>query len=219
MTDDKYIAEIASTCQIISTNANSLCPIPDQLQKRSKCKYTANENHRSGSDTLNTLLPYLDLLQCSSQFLLPPLLLSLVQELRVLGALVVDTALGLRLSLPAARALVLALAHRFRRVPVANALVAAVEKLVIWDVIRLDVLVDLLEGPAGQRVNLDQACLVYLDDVEALALGALRAAAAREHGGDGEVGVGALGGLDFGYPVVEVGIGFPELLAVLGFEF
>ena len=129
-----------------------------------------------------------------------------------------DPTLRLLLALPPARPLVLALLHRLRRVPIPDALVPTVQQLVVGHVVRVDVLLHLLEGPGGERVDLDEARLVDLDDLEGFALGALRAAAAREHRRDVQVRVGALRGLDLGDPVVEVGVRGPELLAVAGLE-
>lgn len=141
-------------------------------------------------------------------FLLLLLLLYLFllrQELGVARLLIVDAALGLLLALPAAGALVLAGADGRGGVPVADGLVAAVEELVVGHVVLGDVGADLGEGPVEQRVDLDDAALlVDLEDGEAVALAALAAAAAREHGGHAELRVRALLRLDLGHPVVQL---------------
>jgi hypothetical protein len=62
--------------------------------------------------------------------LLLTLLLLLLQEHGVAGTLVVDSALGLVLALPAAGTLVLGVGHGLCRVPVADAAVALVEERV-----------------------------------------------------------------------------------------
>lgn len=146
------------------------------------------------------------------------LLLSLLfhEELGVLGSGVVDAALGLGLALPSAGTLVLTLGNGLGGVPVTDGLVAPVEKGVVSEVAAVDVFLDLLEGPVGQGVDLDETGLVDLDDVHVSALSALAAAASGEHGGDTELAVGALSRLNLGQPVVELVVGLPELLAVLG---
>lgn len=147
------------------------------------------------------------------------LLLLLREELGVARLLIVDAALGLLLALPAAGALVLAGADGRGGVPVADGLVAAVEKLVVGDVVLGDVGADLGEGPVEERVDLDDAALlVDLEHGQAVALAALAAAAAREHGGDAELGVRALLRLDLGHPVVQLGGGVVEGGAVARLE-
>jgi hypothetical protein len=108
--------------------------------------------------------------------LLLTLLLLLLQEHGVARTLVVDSALGLVLALPAAGTLVLGISHRLCRVPVADAAVALVQERVGRDVVFLDVGLDFLEGPVGERVDLDEACIVDVDDVDVAALAALSAA-------------------------------------------
>lgn len=147
------------------------------------------------------------------------LLLLLLQELGVAGLLIVDAALGLLLALPAAGALVLARGHGRRRVPVAHGLVAAVEQGVVGDVALGDVGAHLGEGPVEQGVDLDDAALlVELEDRDLLAAAALAAAAAREHGGDAQVRVGALLRLDLGDPVVQLRRLVVQALAVARLE-
>lgn len=145
------------------------------------------------------------------------LLLSLLfhEELGVLGSGVVDAALGLGLALPSAGTLVFTLSNGLGGVPVADGLVAPVEKGVVSKVAAVDVLLDLVEVPVGERVDLDETGLVDLDDVHVAALSALAAAAAGKHSSDTKLAVGTLSGLDLGQPVVELVVGLPQLLAVL----
>jgi len=157
--------------------------------------------------------------QCLLQGLFLALAFHLCQVLGVLGAGIVDTALSLLLTLPATRALVLVVSDGLGRMPVPNALVATVEELVVGDVVLLDVLLDLVKGPVGHGIDLDEAGLVDLDDVEITTLATLAAAATSEDGVDVQLAVGTLSGLDLGDPVIELVVGLPETRAILGFEF
>jgi len=150
--------------------------------------------------------------------LLLALFLLFLQEHGVAGTLVVDTALGLVLALPAAGTLVLGVGHGLRRVPVTDAAVALVQEGVGRDVVFFDVGLDFFEGPVGERVDLDEALVVNVDDVDVTALAALCAATASHDRLDVKFAVGAVGGLHLGYGIVEFVVGFPETLAVLGFE-
>src|SRR6185369_15556784 len=67
----------------------------------------------------------------------------------------VDPALGL-LPAPTTGALVVARAHRLRARPAADRLVAAIEQRVVRHAVVDEVLPGVLEGPARQRVHLDQ---------------------------------------------------------------
>ena len=158
-------------------------------------------------------------LQCLRQGLLLALAFHLHQVLGVLGAGVVDTTLGLLLTLPATGALVLVVSNGLGGVPVTNAFVATVEELVVWDVVLLDVLLNLIEGPVGHGVDLDKAGLVNFDDVEVTTLATLAAATASEDGVNVHFAVGTLGGLNLGNPIVESIVGFPEAVTVLCLEF
>ena len=102
--------------------------------------------------------------------------------------------------------------------PVADAAVALVQEGVGRDVVFFDVGLDFLEGPVGEWVDLDEACVVDVNDVDVAALATLCAAAAGHDCLDVEFAVGAVGGLDLCHGVVELIVGFPETLAVLGFE-
>lgn len=154
-------------------------------------------------------------LQCLCEGLFPTLLLLLHQKLKVSGPGVVDAALRLVFALPATSALIFALSHRLRRVPVTHALVAPIQELIVGHVVLADVLTHLIKGPVGQRVDLNQARFVNLQHIEIAALPTLAAATTRENGTDVELAVSALGRLHFGSPVVELLVGLPEALAVL----
>ena len=129
-----------------------------------------------------------------------------------------DATLGLALTLPSAASLVLALGNRLRRVPVPNALVSAIQKRVVGDVVLLDVRLHLRKAPRGQRVDLDKAGLVDLNYLQRRPLRALRAATTRQHSGDAQLGIGALCGLDLSDPVVQLVVRLPQLGAVAGLE-
>ena len=143
------------------------------------------------------------------------LLFLLLEERSVAALLVVNTALGLVAALPATGTLVLALTDWDGGVPVTYRTVALLEKDVGWDLVGLDVLVDLSESPVGERIDLDHSGVVDFDNVEISALATLRPAAASKDSGYLELGVGALSWLDLRDVVVELVVGFPKLVAVL----
>ena len=147
------------------------------------------------------------------------LALQVHEVLGVLGSRVVDSTLGLLLALPTTGTLILVLLDGLSRVVVTNALVPAVEQFVVWHVVLLDILLDLVKGPVGQGVDLDQASFVDLDDVQVTTLATLAAAAASEDGVDIQFTVSPLGRLDLGDPVVELVVDLPHAGAILGFEF
>jgi hypothetical protein len=157
--------------------------------------------------------------QSLSESLLLALAFQLHQVLSVLGARVVNTAFGLLLALPATRALVLVGSDGLGGVPVTNTLVAPVKELIVGNVVLLDVLLDLVEGPVGHGVDLDKTGLVNLNDVEVTTLTTLTAAATSKDGMDIQFAIGTLSRLDLGDPVVELIISLPKARAVLGFEF
>lgn len=130
-----------------------------------------------------------------------------------------DPTLGLLLALPPPRSLILMILHGRCRVPVADALIPLIQQLIIRHVIRRDVFLNLRKRPVCQRIDLDEARLVDLDDVQVAALATLAASAAREHGVDLQLAIGSSSRLDLGYPVVELVIGFPEPGAVFPREF
>lgn len=84
-------------------------------------------------------------LQSLGEGLLLTLAFHLHQVLGVLGAGVVDTALGLLLALPATGALVLVVGDGLSGVIVANTLVATVEQGIVGNVVFLNVLLDLVK--------------------------------------------------------------------------
>lgn len=126
-----------------------------------------------------------------------------------------DTALSLLLALPATRPLIFVLLDRLGGVVVTNALVTTVEQLVVGNIVVLDVLLDLFEGPVGKRVDLDQASLVNLNDIEVTTLATLAATTSSKDSVDVEFAVGTLGRLNLGHPVVELVVLLPETGTVL----
>ena len=130
-----------------------------------------------------------------------------------------NAALGLLLALPPSSTLVFALLDRLRGVVVSNALVPSVQEQVVRDIVFGDVVLDLLECPVGQRVDLDESRFVHLDDVQVTALTSLASSPARQDGVDLKFAVGTLGGFDLCEPVVELVVGLPKTLAVLFCEF
>lgn len=160
------------------------------------------------------------LFQSSSELFLLLLALHHGNKISVSRLLVVNPALGLVLALPSASTLILSLLDGNSGVPVADGLVALVEESVIGDVVLLDVVVDLLEGPSGQRVDLDYtALIIHLDDRNGTASGTLRSSTTVEHGSDLEFVICSLERLDLGNPVVHLTGGVPHLLAVHLLEF
>lgn len=153
---------------------------------------------------------------CSGLFLLA---LQVEQELGVLRSRVVNAALRFLLAFPAARALILIFGDRRCRVPVTDTLVPTVKELIVWDVVLLDVLLDLIEGPVGEGVNLDEARLVDFDDIKVTTLATLAAAATGEDCTDIELLIRSLGRFHLGNPVVQLLISLPELATMLLGEF
>src|SRR5918993_3303610 len=89
----------------------------------------------------------------------------------------VQTALFLLTPAPAPRARVLARCHSGRAGPATDARIAAIVQWVVRDVVRGDIGAHILEGPAHQRVDLDQTELaVPADDRRIGAIGRLVAA-------------------------------------------
>ena len=143
------------------------------------------------------------------------LALQVHEVLGVLGSRVVDSTLGLLLALPTTGTLILVLLDGLSRVVVTNALVPAVEQFVVWHVVLLDILLDLVKGPVGQGVDLDETSLIDFNDVEVATLAALATAATSEDGMDVQFPVGTLGRFNLGNPVVELVVCLPEAGAVL----
>jgi len=114
-------------------------------------------------------------------------------------------------------------------VPVTNTLVSPVEQDVVGNLVLVDVTLDLLERPVGEGVDLDQPCIVNLDDIQVTPLSTLAAAASRQDRLDLQIAVRPLSRLDLGQVVVVAVVGLPQAfamqalevigsLAVLGFE-
>ena len=154
-------------------------------------------------------------LKGSSKLFLLLLALHHGNKLGVSRLLVVNTTLGLVLALPSAGALVLALLDGDGRVPVTDRLVALVEESIVRDVVLLDVVVDLLERPSGQGVDLDNTTLIInLDDGDGTTSGTLRSSATVKNCSDLELIVRSLERLDLDDPVVHLTGGVPHFLAV-----
>lgn len=155
-----------------------------------------------------------NLLQCLLQRFSFSLLFLFHQELCVLGSRVVDAALGLLLTLPPPSPFIFSFFHRLGRVPVTHTLVTSVKELVVWDIVRLDVLLHLLEWPIGQRINLDQTSLINLNDVEVASFAALTSPSASDDCRDLQFSVCSLRRLNFGQVVVQLVICFPQPVTV-----
>lgn len=80
----------------------------------------------------------------------------------------------------------------------------------------VNVVLDLLERPGNEGVDLDQATLVDLDDLEVGTVGTLATPAAGDDGTHTEVGVRTSSGLNLDEVVVASLVSLPELVAVLG---
>jgi len=158
-------------------------------------------------------------LQCRRESFFLSLAFQVHEVLGVLRPWVVDTALGLLLTLPTTRPLVFVLLDGLRRVIVTDTLVAAVEKLVVGHVVLLDVLLNLIKGPVGEGVDFDETSLVNLDHVEVTTLAALAPAATSKNGVDIEFPVRTLGRLNLGNPIVELVISLPQARTELLGEF
>jgi hypothetical protein len=156
-----------------------------------------------------------DLLQSIAKLCLLLLHLLLQQKLCIPRLGVVDAALSLSLALPTSRSLVLASGYRLCGVPVADALVSLVEKIVVWNVVGVDVCFDLREAPVGQRVDLDEPVFRDFDNVQSSSLGTLASSPTCQDRLDLELGVGTLSRLNLGNVIVEFVIGVPELSTML----
>jgi hypothetical protein len=159
-----------------------------------------------------------DLLESAAQVLLLLLHLLFKKELCIARLGVVDTAFSLRLALPSARSLVFSGGYWLCRVPVTNTLVAPVQKIVVWDVVGVNVCFDLRKAPVGQGVDLDEAVLCDLNDGQGTSCGSLATASTSQHCLDLQFGVGTLGRLDLRNVIVQLVVGVPEFVAVLPSE-
>jgi hypothetical protein len=100
-------------------------------------------------------------------------------------------------------------------VPVADGLVALVEESVVGNIVLLDVVVDLLEGPSGQRVDLDNTTLIVnFNDGDGSTGSTLRSSTTVEDGSNLELIISSLERLDLGNPVIHLTGGVPHLLSV-----
>jgi hypothetical protein len=144
--------------------------------------------------------------------------LLLAKELGVFGLRVVDAALGLGLPLPASRPLVFSLCYGLCRVPIAHTLVTSLQKIIIWNVVGIDILLNLLERPIGERVHLDDASVVNFNDVEIATLAPLTPPPSSEYSLDWQFGVGAVQWLDFHNIVIEILVLFPQFFTMLSSE-
>merc|ERR1711977_799408 len=134
---------------------------------------------------LNNLLEVQSRLDSLAELVLT-LLLLLLQKHGVATLLVVDATLCLGTALPAASSLVLALLDGLSRVPVTNRTVALGHQSIDRNVVLLDVIVDLLERPVCQRVDLDHTCIIKFDDVEISTLASLAAATTSNNSSDSQ---------------------------------
>lgn len=198
---------------------------PSQMLNEPRCeKKSCHQSHQGTMSGIRVSSSLLDSLSRASGqlglerlrksfFLTLPL--HFHQVLSVPGSRVVDATFRLRLALPTTSPLVLVLPHRLRRVPVSNALVAAVQQLIVRHVVFLDVLPHLVEGPVSQGVDLDETGFVDLNNIKFTPFTALAATAARQDRIDIQFPVGTLSRFDLGSPIVTLVVRFPQTLAVL----
>lgn len=73
----------------------------------------------------------------------------------------------------------------------------------------------MLEGPVGQRVDLDHSRVVNFDNIEVSALASLATTATGNDCNNTQVCIGTLSRFDLGDIVVEFLVGLPKLFAVL----
>jgi len=120
----------------------------------------------------------LNLLQRLRDGLLLLLQFELVKVLGVFRPLVVDSALGLCLTLPPPGTFIFALGNRLSAMPITNALVTLIQQRIVRYIVLIDVLPNLLEGPIRHGVDLDQTSIVDFDNVQIPTLPSLAASAA-----------------------------------------
>lgn len=114
-----------------------------------------------------------------------------------LEVILVESALRLLLiPTPPSLPLSLSLHRHLRRVPVSYTLVSPLEEDVRGHSGHLDVVLDLLESPAAERVDLDQTGAVHLEWLEGSAVGSLGLTTPGDDCFDSEFGVGSSSGLD-----------------------
>ena len=105
-----------------------------------------------------------------------------------------------------------------RRVPVPDALVTSIEELVVGYVVLTDVLLHLLEGPVGKRVDLDHAGILHVDDVEVASFAALASPSSGENCLDLQLRVRSICRFHLRPPVVALLVRLPQPLAVFRAE-
>lgn len=103
--------------------------------------------------------------------------------------------------------------------PITNTLVPSIQQSIVRDTIGIDISLDLGESPVCQRIDLDQPSLVNLNDIQRSSLAALTLSSTGKDSLDPQLGVSPLGRLNLGKIVVEVIVGFPELVTVKLVEF
>lgn len=147
-----------------------------------------------------------------------------------------NAALGLVLALPPSGPLVFALLdgtmqrlvwdvgttsteeHKPCAVPVTDALVSLVEQSIVGNIVLVNVLLDVLEAPVGEGVNLDETRIVNLDDGQIATLSTLALSPSSQHSLDVQLGIRPVCRLNLGEVVIEIVVGLPELLTVPGRE-
>lgn len=132
-----------------------------------------------------------------------------MQEHGVAALLVVNATLSLAATLPATSSLVLAFLDRLSRVPVTDRTVTLRHQGVDGNVVLLDVVVDLLEGPVRKRVDLDHARIIKLNDVEISSFAALTTATPSDDSSNTQLSVRALSRLDLSNIIIKFFVGLP----------
>ena len=109
--------------------------------------------------------------------------------------------------------------HVLRGMPVSDALVSFVQQFIVRHIMFLNIFPHLLKAPVCQWVDFDQPGLVHFDDVQISSLASLASPSSRQHSFNLQLGIGSLGGLDLGHPIIQLIVGLPQTLTVLGSEF
>ena len=141
------------------------------------------------------------------------------QELCELRSRIVDATFRLLLALPSPCTLALARFDRLRRVPITNALVAAVKQLVVGNIVGLDIISHLVKTPIRKRVHFDETGFVDLDNVNVSALTSLASSPASQDSANSQLSVCSLCGFYLCKPVIQLIICFPQALSVLPSKF
>lgn len=130
-----------------------------------------------------------------------------------------DSAFCLLLALPSSGALILTLFDWLRGVPIADALVTAIQQLVVGKVVYLHVVLYLLKCPICEWIDLDKTGFINFNNVQISSLAPLTSSSARQDGVDLQLSICSLCRLNLGDPVVELIVRFPEFFAILLDEF